>query len=33
MDASTVLLYEKVGFKPETSIEERLMKFAHWYVG
>jgi len=30
--ASTDLLHEKVGFKPETSIEEGLMKFAHWYV-
>ncbi|MBT2216473.1 GDP-mannose 4,6-dehydratase [Virgibacillus dakarensis] len=31
--ASTELLQEAVGFKPETSIEEGLMKFAEWYVG
>src|SRR5699024_3729550 len=30
--ASTDLLHEKVGFKPETSIEDGLMKFAYWYV-
>ena len=30
--ASTDLLYEKIGFKPKTSIEDGLMKFAHWYV-
>lgn len=30
--ASTDLLKEKVGFKPETSIEEGLKKFAAWYV-
>ncbi|MFD2131652.1 GDP-mannose 4,6-dehydratase [Pseudogracilibacillus auburnensis] len=30
--ASTDLLYEAVGFKPETSIEEGLQKFADWYV-
>lgn len=31
--ASTDLLEEAVGFKPETSIEEGLQKFADWYVG
>lgn len=31
--ASTDLLYEAVVFKPETSIEEGLRKFAEWYVG
>ena len=31
--ASTDLLQEAVGFKPETSIEEGLQKFADWYVG
>jgi UDP-glucuronate 4-epimerase len=31
--ASTELLYEEVGFKPETSIEAGLQKFADWYVG
>lgn len=31
--ASTDLLNEAVGFKPETSIEEGLRKFAEWYVG
>jgi len=30
--ASTDLLREAVGFKPETSIEEGLQKFADWYV-
>ncbi len=30
--ASTDLLYEAVGFKPETSIGEGLRKFAEWYV-
>ncbi|SER70681.1 SDR family NAD(P)-dependent oxidoreductase [Psychrobacillus sp. OK032] len=30
--ASTDLLYDAVGFKPETSIEEGLQKFADWYV-
>lgn len=30
--ASTDLLYNAVGFKPETSIEEGLKKFAKWYV-
>ena len=30
--ASTDLLHEAVGFKPETSIEEGLRKFAEWYV-
>ena len=31
--ASTDLLQEAVGFKPETSIEEGLQRFADWYVG
>ncbi|WP_026298178.1 GDP-mannose 4,6-dehydratase [Cohnella laeviribosi] len=30
--ASTELLQKAVGFKPETSIEEGLQKFANWYV-
>ena len=30
--ASTDLLQAAVGFKPETSIEEGLQKFADWYV-
>ncbi|TMN21928.1 NAD-dependent epimerase/dehydratase family protein [Lentibacillus cibarius] len=30
--ASTDLLYNEVGFKPETSIEDGLQKFADWYV-
>ncbi|MEK3888430.1 GDP-mannose 4,6-dehydratase [Bacillus sp. FSL K6-3431] len=30
--ASTDLLQEAVGFKPETSIEEGLQRFAEWYV-
>lgn len=30
--ASTDLLHEAVEFKPETSIEEGLQKFADWYV-
>jgi UDP-glucuronate 4-epimerase len=30
--ASTDLLQEAVGFKPETPIEEGLQKFADWYV-
>ncbi|HWO77467.1 MAG TPA: GDP-mannose 4,6-dehydratase [Bacillus sp. (in: firmicutes)] len=30
--ASTDLLQEAVGFKPKTSIEEGLQKFAEWYV-
>ncbi|SFB01115.1 UDP-glucuronate 4-epimerase [Lentibacillus halodurans] len=30
--ASTDLLYQAVGFKPETSIEDGLQKFADWYV-
>lgn len=30
--ASTDLLQEAVGFKPETSIEEGLQRFADWYV-
>ncbi|MDF2948226.1 MAG: dependent epimerase/dehydratase family protein, partial [Sedimentibacter sp.] len=29
---STELLDEAVGFKPKTSIEEGLKKFAEWYV-
>jgi len=31
--ASTDLLQKAVGFKPETTIEEGLQKFADWYVG
>lgn len=31
--ASTDKLQEAVGFKPSTSIEEGLQKFADWYVG
>lgn len=31
--ASTELLEEAVGFKPKTSIEKGLQKFADWYVG
>ncbi|WP_079525402.1 GDP-mannose 4,6-dehydratase [Solibacillus isronensis] len=31
--ASTDQLQKAVGFKPETSIEEGLQKFADWYVG
>ena len=31
--ASTDKLQEAVGFKPATSIEEDLQKFADWYVG
>ncbi|WP_100010100.1 GDP-mannose 4,6-dehydratase [Lentibacillus sediminis] len=31
--ASTDLLQKAVGFKPETSIDEGLRKFAEWYVG
>ena len=31
--ASTELLYQEVGFKPKTPIEEGLQKFADWYVG
>ncbi len=31
--ASTDKLQEAVGFKPATSIEEGLQKFADWYVG
>ena len=31
--ASTELLQQAIGFKPETSIEEGLQKFADWYVG
>ncbi len=30
--ASTDLLEQAVGFKPETSIEQGLQKFADWYV-
>jgi UDP-glucuronate 4-epimerase len=30
--ASTDLLQEAVGFKPETTIEEGLQRFADWYV-
>lgn len=30
--ASTKLLQEAVGFKPETSIEDGLQQFADWYV-
>lgn len=30
--ASTKLLHDAVGFKPETPIEEGLQKFADWYV-
>lgn len=30
--ASTDLLQEAIGFKPETSIEDGLQKFADWYV-
>ncbi|MEI3598480.1 MULTISPECIES: SDR family NAD(P)-dependent oxidoreductase [unclassified Oceanobacillus] len=30
--ASTKLLHEAIGFKPETPIEEGLQKFADWYV-
>lgn len=30
--ASTDLLHEAVGFKPKTSIEDGLQKFADWYV-
>ena len=30
--ASTDRLHEAVGFKPQTSIEEGLQKFADWYV-
>lgn len=31
--ASTDLLHKAVGFKPSTTIEEGLQKFADWYVG
>ena len=31
--ASTDLLHEAIGFKPETSIDEGLRKFTEWYVG
>ncbi|MTW87992.1 NAD-dependent epimerase/dehydratase family protein [Virgibacillus dakarensis] len=31
--ASTDLLLKAVGFKPKTSIEDGLRKFAEWYVG
>jgi UDP-glucuronate 4-epimerase len=30
--ASTDRLFQAVGFKPQTSIEEGLQKFADWYV-
>ncbi len=30
--ASTKRLEEAIGFKPKTSIEEGLQKFADWYV-
>lgn len=30
--ACTNLLQETIGFKPETSIEKGLQKFAEWYV-
>ncbi|MUV37166.1 UDP-glucuronate 4-epimerase [Lentibacillus sp. JNUCC-1] len=30
--ASTDRLYEAIGFKPQTTIEEGLQKFADWYV-
>ena len=30
--ASTELLEQAIGFKPKTSIEEGLQKFAAWYV-
>jgi len=30
--ASTDLLNEAVGFKPETTIDEGLRRFAEWYV-
>lgn len=30
--ASTDLLYEAIGFKPKTSIEDGLQQFANWYV-
>jgi len=30
--ASTNLLQQAIGFKPETSIEEGLQKFADWYL-
>ncbi|ARI76262.1 SDR family NAD(P)-dependent oxidoreductase [Halobacillus mangrovi] len=30
--ASTDLLHKEVGFKPETSIQEGLQRFADWYV-
>lgn len=30
--ASTMLLEKAIGFKPQTSIEEGLQKFADWYV-
>jgi UDP-glucuronate 4-epimerase len=31
--ASTDRLQEAVGFKPSTSIEEGLQRFADWYAG
>lgn len=30
--ASTDRLYDAVGFKPKTSIEDGLQKFADWYI-
>jgi len=30
--ASTDRLHEVIGFKPKTSIEEGLQKFADWYI-
>ena len=30
--ASTDLLQETIGFKPETSINEGLQKFSDWYL-
>jgi len=30
--ASTELLQEAVGFKPEITIEDGLQRFADWYV-
>jgi len=32
-DSSTDLLQEAIGFKPYTTIEEGLQRFADWYVG
>ncbi len=30
--ASIDMLYQEVGFKPETSIEEGMQRFARWYI-